>query len=735
MATRTYIPTKENQDLTLEKLNTLQADVDGLKETLGASRLATITVRFNWATQSHQLPTDEDVLADLLNGAKVVLRVAGLDYPYEAQVTKLENFETTFQVFVTDAAKTTTSSVGIVLGKSTKGAYAVTSDAFALDGGTSRTIYLNTKQATGEKVEIFRAQPYHKNPSSLSESDRLRIGSSYLGTRITTSNGYTDNFGHWNSTQSTWIDDSLTKVSLWNVPKNSDGTPGTPEERVITTTDNTDGWVSLDDRLDCIKNIKIGTVSYTNGTTTVGDNKMVRYDKLYVKTTHEKMNMPIEDAEGNLTDNYVDCIVKWYCNEKADEDYHLHPLFEKYVRNADGSYTTIECAHGYIARYPIGNTVNMTLDGASQPVPQWKSGVGQAYVPGNRLTTLNYCRNMNKCTATLSFDGEDDITITPDETNRTWGVAGTREISFLATLAYLYFGVNVQGGVDNPTSTSEADKANRTFPGICVSSADGTKNGATDHIIVAGKVNGAIDTRLCTNSIVFLGVEDALWSSTGWYWEDLTFVARLIVTSNEKGEATYTNSYGFLFAQDAADVAPGQDLSNEFSANDTLCYEGQLKAAGYREASFEAGSSWFRAGVDNSTVLRDAYLPASVQDQDNINTGACDNFWRGGVPSQSTFNFSTSTSYTVGDYCIYTKDKTNYLYKCTESHTAGAWDDAHFELVLSATVKRRNYYLVALDHLRSHGSYLGAFCVSAAAGLSISRGDAWRARPSLLEVS
>ena len=734
MATRTYIPTKENQDLTLEKLNSLQADVDGLKGTLGASRLATITVRFNWSGQSYQLPTDEDVLADLLNGAKVILRVAGLDYPYEAQVTKLENFEATFQVFVTDAAKTTTSSVGIVLGKSAKGAYAVTSDAFALDGGTSRTIYLNTKQAAGEKVEIFRAQPYHKNPSS-SSSDRLRIGSSYLGTRVTTSTGVTDLFGHWDSTQSTWIDESLTKVSIWNVPKNSDGTPGTPEERVITTAENTDGWVSLDDRLNCIKNIKIGTLSYTNGTTTVGDNKMVRYDKLYVKTTHEKMNMPIVDENGDKTNNYVDCIVKWYCNEKADEEYHLHPLFEKYVRNADGSYTTTECAHGYIARYPIGNTVNMTLDGASQPVPQWKSGVGNQWVPGNRLITLNYCRNMNKCAATLSFDGEDDITIAPDETNRTWGVAGTREISFLATLAYLYFGVNVQGNVDLPNSTSETDKAKRIFPGICTNSVDTTKNGDTDHIIVAGKVNGAIDTRLCTNSIVFLGVEDGLWSSTGWYWEDLTFVARQILTSDSDGVVSTTASYGFLFAQDAADVAPGQDLSNETSTNDTLSYEGQLKAAGYREASFAAGTSWFRAGADNSTVLRDAYLPAMVQDQDNINIGACDNYWRGGEPNLSTFNFSASTSYNVGDYCIYQKDNKNYLYKCTTAHENAAWDDSHFALAPSATVTRRNYYLVALGYHRSSGSSLGAFYVVAGFGLSDSGGYYWRARPSLLEVS
>ena len=721
MSTRVYLPTKENQDSTLAQVSSLQADVDALKVGLGTSRLATVTVRLNWTGQTYALPSDEATKADLLNGAKIVFNEQGIDHPYEKQVTSLTNFEAAFQVFVTDGAKSVASSVGAVLGKSETGGYAVAADNLVLEGGASYVVYLNTAKVTGTLVEVFRAQPYSANPSGATDA-KLKAGNSYLGTRVTTADGTVTYFGHWTSDLTTWVDTSMTKISLWDCP--TDGS--TPTERVITTASDTTGWPTIEERLKCIGNIKVGTLSYTNGTTTVGDNKMVRYDKVYLKTTREKVNMPVANADGTLTDSLVDCVVKWYCDEKADADYHLHSLFEKYERNSDGTYTTTECAHGYIARYPIGNMVSMTLDGSTKSVPQWKSGTGNQYVPGNRDVTLSYCRLMNKCAATLSFDGEDDVTIPADETNRTWGVAGTAEISFLANMAYLYFGVNVQG------AASTSDYSQNTFPGICTSSVNATTNGASDHVLAAGKMSGATNTRSAINTISFLGVEDGLWSSTGWYWEDVTMVTRRTITTGADGKvATNVESTGWLFAQDAADVAPGSsDLSNETTTDEAASYEGRLKAAGYRETSFAGGTSWYRAGADESAVLRDAFLPAAVQDQPNVNTGACDAFWRGSTPGNFG-TFSTSTAYAAGDYVYYN----SCLYRCTTAHSAGAWDDSHFELAANVTVTRRSYWLVCLGEYRRIGSSLGSFSVIAYNGLTHSYGNYWRARPFLRAVS
>lgn len=760
MATKTYLPTKAMQETTNAKIDALQSTatstksvVDTTKTALASAQesldeaneqiaalqsqlntmekqagiqYANITVRFNWDGQTYDAPTDAAVIAELLTGAKVIFREQGVDEPYEAAIDSITNFSCSFKVLVTMASRVKPSSVIVHLGSSTSAAYACTSSTFYLAGGKESTIYINSLLATGDIVEMFRAQPYVANPSA-SSTTRLKQGDSYLGTRITTGTGETKGtktyFGHWSQGQAEWVDESMTKISLWNVPKNSDGTAGTPVERVITEAASTENWVSLDDRLNCIKNIKIGTLSYTGGGVTVGDNKIVRFDQLWVKTTRETINMPIDvNGDGVLVENMVDCVIKWYANSNVDGTYRLHTLFEKYARQSDGTYTTTECAHGYIARYPIGNVVSATFDGATKSVPQWKSGNGNQYVPGTRAFTLECCRWLNQCTATLSFDGEPDVTIAADTTNRTWGVAGTAEISFLQWMAYLYFGVNVQG------ATSTTDFSLNTFPGICSGSVSATTNGATDFIVNVGKMNGAIDTSSPYNSIVFLGVEDALWSSTGWYWEDLTYCSRRVITSDANGTVTKdVEEVVLLFAQDTADVEPGtEDIADETltDENDNLSYEAQLKAQGYRETTFAGGTSWYRAGTDTTAPMRDGFLPASVQDQSNLNIGAYDAYWR---TAATSFSFSTSVTYNNGDYVRYN----NKLYRCIVASHKGNWADADFELCTSLTVRRRTYQLAALGISRINGSNLGAFPLNANNRLLVVNGYAWRARPLL----
>ena len=729
-------------DDTLIRVTTLQAKVNELEGGFSTARMATLTLTLNATGTSYEVPTDETVIAELLKGAKFVLTVNGNEYPYESAITTLENASVTFRVYVTDGAKVGVSYAGVSLGSSTTCAYAVAAQQIRLTGGETKTISLTSHKVTvedGDTVELFRIQPYAANPSALPSSttnDRLKAGNSYLGIRITNSSGTTTRLGHWTENQDSWVDESFVKISLWDIPKNSDGTPGTPAERVISDTSVAGNWVPIEDYLDCLKNIKIGTINFkyvTKDSTTeiAGDNKVVRYDKLYVKTTFEEFNMPILQADDSLLENKVWCVVKWYAN-KPLTDYHLHPLFIKYARSSEGVYSEKECAHGYIARYPVGNTVTTKIDGESKTIPIWEAGGKREMTMGKRSDCVANFRNLNKLTATMTFDGEDAVTISPDDTNHTWGGCGTAEISFLQNLAYLYFGVSVQGYPD-PSTT---DYTKNLFPGICTTAVSATLNGDTDFVIAAGKVNGAINTASPTNSICFLGVEDALWSSTGWDWNDLTLVTRRVMTANTDGSlASDVVTTSFLFCQDPALVTPdeGKDISNETTVSESLSFEGKLKSLGYRETQFDVGTGTnYRRGLDTSAVLRDAGLPAGVQDQHNLNIGACDNFWRGSTPSD--FSFSTSTTYAVGDYVKYS----NAVYQCTATHSAGAWNDSHFALVTGdaeTVVTRRSYWRVSLGNYRSSGRYLGAFTVVANGGLTNADGNYWRTRPLLRVVS
>lgn len=195
-----------------------------------------------------------------------------------------------------------------------------------------------------------------------------------------------------------------------------------------------------------------------------------------------------------------------------------------------------------------------------------------------------------------------------------------------------------------------------------------------------------------------------------------------------------------MFAQDPADVEPGAtDNQNELYANseDNKSYEAKLKAAGYREVAFpeKITNGWlYRAGVDSSSVLRDAYLPGENQDQANLNIGGCDYTWT--VDYSNIATFSDKSSYSVGTYVIYE----GKLYKCTVEHkgtssTPLAWDATHFTIVVNETLTLRNYWLVRLYAFRFHSSRSGAFSVDSNYDLTFVLGSDCRARPFLRVVS
>ena len=63
------------------------AHLEAMERIMAANRLATVTVRLNPSGSTYELPSDEASRADLLNGAKIVLRKQGIGAPYEAAIT------------------------------------------------------------------------------------------------------------------------------------------------------------------------------------------------------------------------------------------------------------------------------------------------------------------------------------------------------------------------------------------------------------------------------------------------------------------------------------------------------------------------------------------------------------------------------------------------------------------------------------------------------------------------
>lgn len=154
MSTKTYLPTKADQeatnakadalsvvaDETLVRVSDLQAKVNEIEGGFSTARLAKVTLTLNATGTPYEVPTDATVIAELLKGAKFVLKVNGNDYPHEAVIDTLTAASATFLVYVTDGARTGVSYAGVSLGSSATCAYAVAAQQIYLQGGTETTI-------------------------------------------------------------------------------------------------------------------------------------------------------------------------------------------------------------------------------------------------------------------------------------------------------------------------------------------------------------------------------------------------------------------------------------------------------------------------------------------------------------------------------------------------------------------------------------------------------------------
>ena len=710
------------------------AHLEAMERIMAANRLATVTVRLNPSGSTYELPSDEASRAELLNGAKIVLREQGIGAPYEAAITSLENFSVTFQLFVTDAAQAIYSTVGVVLGRSATVAYAGGATKFRLKNGDALTIDLTTSAVTGDVVEVCRVQPWSDNPASDADPYR-KAGVSFLGTRITTNGATTFHLGHYAQDGHTWIDESLTKVVTWKCPD----AESEPEEVIVGGDDGVDrtNWVDLEDRLVALHGAKDVSVVCRGATADHPAMPFVRFPKCYTKREKVILNLPIDNGTGNLVENLVPCLVTWFCDVAADAAYRPMDAYLQPVRQSDDSIAEIEKDFCYISAYPVSNVQNLAVvqengTTVTMSCARIKTGEGREYVPGNRGISLERVKPLNWTTITISADGEEDVVLQPDYDNRTIFPMGSRHIGFLQQLGYLHFGVNVQG------AASATNPGNNIFPGICTTAVAATTNGATDYIRALGKRTGAADPKSITNPILFCGIEDGLWSSTGCYNENITFVLRRTITTDADGTVlSNATSAQFLYCEDAADLKPVADTAAvnntgtipEITTEEADSFEGQLKLLHHYKAmpsTVNATSSLYRAQDADEPGLRDLCYPTVDPTEANINMGACDIFWKGSYPNYITA-FSASTTYASGRYVL----NGNVLYRFTAAHAAGAWTGEDAEVVSNATVVQRKYELVALGHNRGNGSSLGLWALHAGNYLANFGGNLWRLRLAL----
>lgn len=665
------------------------ADVEALKLQLAGSRICRVTVNLNPAGGDYDVPTDPTELAEILNGAQIVLEEQGIATPYRYNLAALEGVSWAQTLYVTDASLYAFSRVSCVLGKSATCAYAVVSTNFKLTVNGDVSIDLFTKRVSASADEVFeiaRIQPYSSTSSgtiTIGSATYADDGRSFIGVRITDGNGTrwrTGGYAFNSSTQ--WIDESLVKVPIYDV----ESAGATPVERLISDGGDAENALDIMQSLACLKNIRMADVTLTHGATSITGNKFVVFDQVWIKTTRENVPMHTFDANGNVTGTvYVDCICKWFCDVQADADYHLSPLHVQYRRNGDNSITEVPLNLGFIARY-YSNTQNVTIDGVATAMMTAKSDNSKE-VGASRTSFLARARNNNKMSVSVAIEGEESPrTFAANADARLFSMAGLAEDSFIGMFAYLFFGANVQA----------------SLPGIMTNAVSSTSNGATDYILAAGVWNGAKNTASHQNSIVFLGIEDANWSSTGCMLPDITAIHERIIETDENGTATSnTTAAYFIYALDRLDYLPGDSNANYNLTTKDPDTQQQITSPawflghGYRRADFPkvtSNSYQRRIGWEDSQLIRDALIFTTRTADENINMADCDYTW--GQPSP--------------------------VYPNTPE-----------TLPASATVELYHWLMVARGNYRNHGSHLGIACLYAYNALSYSNGNYWRSRPSL----
>jgi hypothetical protein len=649
-----------------------------------------MTVEVNVPGAAYDLPTDATERAEILAGAYVAVSVPGyLMAPLKVTLDKLEDFITNIVVPVPET-NPVSATVSLVLGHSATCAYRASPVEITLASGTSRSVQFRTHQMSGSgtTVEIARVQPY---TSTASDS-----GDSWLMQKVTSATGTRTYLGYYN-TNDTFVRDAGLKVGVWTVPSTAETIADCTEELAYGSATDTDIF-SL---LKVLGEEKIVDVNYVGDSSTI-TNKFVRFSPVYVKTTFEDVEVPIHNDYGETTGHKtVKCVIRWFCNTKADPDYHLHSAFVRYIRDGE-SFTEQEVPYAYVSRYPINN-VSLTCGGVSYSMAKSQAD-GSNEVGNTREGFLGRCRNVNKATITVTDPDTDAtlLTVPANSDSRAMSMIDLPMISLIEDLAYLLFGVDSQSqlrGVSTNTNPAQAQQA----------------NGTTDFIANLGVKLGGQNRTSSEFNFNFLDIEGGTWSAPGCMFPNYTSIMERITTTDAEGVPTSTTRNRYVVAIDRLDYNPGSSDVENMTAN------------GYRWVAFNVGSNK-RIGLDDTQVMRDAKLFCTDQTTTNVNYATKDAHWQGSAPS-AIANYSSSATYAVNAYAVYD----GKLYRCiTAVETAEAFDSEKWELQVNKTIISRSCFLVARGNHRDSGGGLGAVTLGAGNALGYSDGYAWRSRLSFL---
>lgn len=656
----------------------------------GVADFAIVDVALNPPSATYSTPTDPAERTEILEGAYVAVSSPGyLPVPLKSPIDRLENFHKRFLVPATPGV-TNTVTIAFKAGVSPTCSYHATPQTLAVTAGNLYSATLATSQMSGAGaiVEICRIQPYTSTAND--------NGDSWLAQRVTTAQGTTFHVGYYDHTN-TFVKDAGLKVPIWTVPADAATPADCSESYAYGSSTDTDIFTTL----KVLSEEKIVNVNYVGDSATI-TNKFVRFSPVYCKTTYENIAIPVHDANGNtVSTRNIPSVVRWFCDQKADDDYHLHSAFVRYTRTGESFAETL-VPYAYVSRYPLNNA-SLTCGGVSYAMAKSQAD-GSQEVGNTRAGFLDRCRNVNHAAITVTDPATGDtlLTLAANADSRAMSMIDLPIISLIEDLAYLLLGADAQG----------------QLRGVSDNSGYGEQaNGKTDYILPFGFKLAGRSPKSSLYNFNFLDIEGGTWSAPGCMFPSYTSIMERTTTTNAEGTPTSTVRNRYIVAIDRADYNPGSaDVDN-------------LLANGYRYVSFNVGSNR-RIGLDDSQVMRDAKLFTSATATKNVNYAGVDYHWQGSAPG-AIGTYSATATYAENAYAIYD----GKLYQCTTPvTTAEAFDSEKWTLQTDKTVISRASFMVARGHYRGYGAYLGPLCLGADPGLSNSVGGGWRSRLSFQPV-
>lgn len=531
-----------------------------------------VTVDLNPVGSTYWLPESAEDRAALLDGAKLILfvRMGAADKSFAIPITTLEGGSFAFRVegLEGDHAARIIAQFGATSAICAPVSLTVT-------GGLATSATMTTIKKRGIFKAFGRAQLF-----SGQESDAL---TSFPITMTINDGVTTYAFGHYDSSNQ-FVSTCGVKIQLgyW------DETDQVAGVRTVGG-DTSESAVTLEQYLAAFGNIRLTTLEV--GTGDPVNDIFVELPKAYTKREVLQLQVETWDALGAVASTATNTyIVHWLADEAYDATWHLHTAFQRDIFNEQtGEYETpIDLDKIFIQRYASNSSGYSQPDGSTEV-----AGSQNAWWTIYRAKNSLQVKYTDAAGAVHTFDGSAD--------DRRFEGTGYKQISYIQLCAYLWLGANVQS----------------VLQGICTTSVSSTYNGDSDILVQhCGLFAGFCTTSGTTKNynpnnrtIVFMGFEDALWSSTGWIAGDVT--AGYVCDDNLNG------SVELYYCRDPKKVAPS-------TGNKTT-----LLGAGYMliPANYLGGSNRRQIGMSGISA-QDLFFPTNDATQQNITVAATDAIWQ-----------------------------------------------------------------------------------------------------------